>query len=214
MSYLRNRIPSFFSHLRNLRTTFRRPPIKPLKSALPGQYENNAFFYMLTIANIYLAIHIIPKYLIDISSVSGVSMAPTITPSDYSWGTSSACLISLLHRRGRWVKVGDLVVYTHPLDRHKRALKRVVGMPGDWVAVMTPGKNNAEDGDAGEVGEQMFQVPEGHCWLAGDNLEWSRDSRVFGPIPLALVRGKVFGVVWPWRHRRWFGGEGLQDPDL
>ena len=36
-----------------------------------------------------------------------------------------------------------------------------------------------------------MQVPEGHCWVLGDNLTESRDSRVYGPIPLALVRGKA-----------------------
>jgi inner membrane protease subunit 1 len=34
-------------------------------------------------------------------------------------------------------------------------------------------------------------VPEGHCWLIGDNLPESRDSRTFGPLPLALIKGKI-----------------------
>ena len=34
-------------------------------------------------------------------------------------------------------------------------------------------------------------MPEGHCWLIGDNLPESRDSRTFGPVPLALIMGKV-----------------------
>ncbi len=34
-------------------------------------------------------------------------------------------------------------------------------------------------------------MPEGHCWLIGDNLPESRDSRTFGPLPLALIKGKV-----------------------
>lgn len=39
------------------------------------------------------------------------------------------------------------------------------------------------------------QVPRGHVWLQGDNLLHSRDSREYGPIPLALVRGKVLCQV-------------------
>lgn len=35
------------------------------------------------------------------------------------------------------------------------------------------------------------QVPEGHCWVVGDNLAYSRDSRMFGPLPLALIKGKI-----------------------
>lgn len=37
----------------------------------------------------------------------------------------------------------------------------------------------------------LFQIPTGHVWLQGDNLIMSRDSREYGPVPLALVRGRV-----------------------
>ena len=40
-------------------------------------------------------------------------------------------------------------------------------------------------------------MPEGHCWLLGDNLQESRDSRTYGPLPMALVRGKVIARIWP-----------------
>ena len=38
----------------------------------------------------------------------------------------------------------------------------------------------------------VVQVPDGHVWLQGDNLPNSTDSRHYGPVPLALIRGKVF----------------------
>lgn len=37
---------------------------------------------------------------------------------------------------------------------------------------------------------EMIQVPEGHVWLEGDNLAWSRDSRVYGAVPMALIKGR------------------------
>jgi len=39
------------------------------------------------------------------------------------------------------------------------------------------------------------QVPPGHIWLEGDNLIVSRDSREYGPLPLALVRGRAVAQV-------------------
>lgn len=45
------------------------------------------------------------------------------------------------------------------------------------------------------------QVPQGHCWIVGDNLAASRDSRQFGPVPLALIRGKVIGRIKPFRFQ-------------
>jgi inner membrane protease subunit 2 len=43
----------------------------------------------------------------------------------------------------------------------------------------------------------FVQVPKGHCWVEGDNAEVSLDSKSFGPIPLALLKGRVTNVIWP-----------------
>ena len=37
-----------------------------------------------------------------------------------------------------------------------------------------------------------MQVPKGHVWLQGDNAYNSTDSRHYGPVPYALIQGKVF----------------------
>ena len=55
-------------------------------------------------------------------------------------------------------------------------------------------------------------MPDGHCWLLGDNLQESRDSRVYGPIPLALIKGKVIARVSPWSDMGWIEN-GLQRPE-
>lgn len=47
------------------------------------------------------------------------------------------------------------------------------------------------------------QIPKGHCWIVGDNLGVSRDSRHFGPLPIALIQGKVIAKVLPWAEREW-----------
>ncbi|CAN8259999.1 unnamed protein product [Cochlearia groenlandica] len=76
---------------------------------------------------------------------------------------------------------GDVVVFSSPTNYRDRYMKRIVGMPGEWIS----------------SSRDVIRVPEGHCWVEGDNKACSLDSRTFGPIPLGLIRGRVTSVVWP-----------------
>jgi inner membrane protease subunit 1 len=101
-------------------------------------------------------------------------------------------LVLTHYRRGRGVKVGDVVSAQHPHEPGETVIKRVVGMPGDFVC----------GGMDPESGGPLLQVPQGHCFLAGDNQAFSRDSRYYGPVPLALVRGRAVAVA---SKMRWLG---------
>ncbi len=43
----------------------------------------------------------------------------------------------------------------------------------------------------------FLQIPQGHVWLQGDNYYNSTDSRHYGPVPYAVLRGRVVVKVWP-----------------
>lgn len=60
-------------------------------------------------------------------------MLPTIAAS------GDGVYVSKLHRRGKGIKVGDMVNFKHPMFPELGAIKRVVGMPGDFVARDSPG---------------------------------------------------------------------------
>lgn len=48
-------------------------------------------------------------------------------------------------------------------------------------------------------------VPHGHCFILGDNRSDSKDSRHFGPVPLADVLGRVDYIYWPAQSWSRFG---------
>ncbi|KAL4943589.1 hypothetical protein BDV06DRAFT_221046 [Aspergillus oleicola] len=121
----------------------------------------------------------------------GPSMYPTFSPrGDY-------LLVSRLHKYGRGVEVGDVVRFYHPHFLGAHAAKRVVGLPGDFVC-----REEALSETVGGSGK-MIRVPEGHVYLAGDNLPWSRDSRTYGPLPMGLINGKIIARVWPPTKMKW-----------
>jgi inner membrane protease subunit 1 len=83
---------------------------------------------------------------------------------------------------------GNLVTAISPFDPTHQVLKRVIGLPGDTICVDPTGeRRNARD--------EWCTVPKGHVWIAGDNASNSTDSRDYGPVPLALIKGKVVGRV-------------------
>ncbi|KAH6640855.1 peptidase S24/S26A/S26B/S26C [Chaetomium tenue] len=137
--------------------------------------------------------HLIWEYVISMAPASGPSMLPTFEVLG-EW-----LLMSKVHRFGRGVAVGDVVAYNIPINEEV-GVKRVLGLPGDYVLMDTPAD---EGGGGGGGGGRMIQVPKGHCWIVGDNLVASRDSREIGPVPLALIRGKVIATVRPFSEFKW-----------
>ncbi|KAK2002032.1 LexA/Signal peptidase [Colletotrichum falcatum] len=138
--------------------------------------------------------HVFWDYYYACGPASGPSMLPTFE-------IAGEYLVSAKgYRYGRNVVVGDLVSYKIPIFPKATGVKRVVGMPGDFVLFNSPDSQK----------KKMVQVPQGHCWLVGDNLEASRDSRMYGPVPLALIGGKVVAKALPLSGNKWLQN-GLRD---
>lgn len=122
-------------------------------------------------------------------------------------------IYSRRQKQGHNVQVGDVIIFESPVFFRGRACKRIIGMPGDYV-LRDPSQSPTVGGapvpgitGAGFVREEpaMIQVPEGHVWVAGDSLSYSRDSRFYGPLPMALITGKLLYVgngLFNWRSFR------------
>lgn len=63
----------------------------------------------------------------------------------------------------------------------------------------------ADAGSPGGPDLARITVPEHHCFVLGDARDNSLDSRQFGPIPYALIKGRVDYLYWPAKGWARFG---------
>ena len=94
-------------------------------------------------------------------------------------------------------------------ESEENFIKRVVGGPGDTIAVVEGhvvrnGKRQAEPfiqatcptGIAQDF-PKAIRVPAGHWFMMGDNRQCSQDSRYWGPVAKASIIGGAFATYWP-----------------
>lgn len=96
----------------------------------------------LTISTIKLVCtwHIITSHVFQVSPAQGPSMLPTFSVKG-DW--VAADMTHARNRRGQ-LRVGDLVLYRIPVSDNANGIKRLVGLPGDYVSMNTPGSPGEE----------------------------------------------------------------------
>ena len=157
--------------------------------------------YVLTIVAAVAVL--IATLILPVLQIEGKSMEPTLHSGD----------IVLLMKTTRFDH-GDLCGFTW---NNKLLIKRVIGLPGDWIEIDTDGTIylNGEKLDEPYVDQQAFgecdlefpfQVPQEQYFVIGDMRESSIDSRntMIGCIPKDQIVGKVFFRVWPFKSIQFF----------
>lgn len=148
------------------------------------------------------------------------SMAPTLRTGD-------RLLVTPLHLKGETIRRGELLIFKPPfhglpgeegprqgvltISDDQTYVKRVIGLPGDTVAVkagvgvLINGKPLAEpyvlQPPRYDYGPQT--VPAGKLFMLGDNRNESFDSHYWGFLPQENVVGRPAAIFWP--HHRWRG---------
>jgi signal peptidase I len=132
--------------------------------------------------------------------IVSTSMAPEIEDGDW------IVVKSLSPDARRHVHRGQIVMLRFPLGTSGRAVKRVVALAGDDVAigprsVTVNGRRIAVAGAPSPYarGPRTERVPPGHVFLLGDNARHSIDSRSFGAVPeRELVGRMLMALKTPW----------------
>jgi signal peptidase I len=133
--------------------------------------------------------------------VEGTSMMPSLYDQErlfinqfsYKFGIGS-------------IKRGDTVVFLFPDDPTKSYIKRVIGLPGDTVAVqdglvIVNGKKLVENYVPPDYRDDRSYsatvVPPDDYFVLGDHRISSNDSRAWGFVPRSYIYGKAVFVFWP-----------------
>ena len=157
--------------------------------------------YVLTIVAAVAVL--IATLVLPVLQIEGTSMEPNLSNGD----------IVLLTKTTRFDR-GDLCGFTW---NNKLLIKRVIGLPGDWIEIDTDGtiylngekleETYVEHKALGECDlEFPFQVPPEQYFVVGDMRESSVDSRnsLIGCVSKDQIVGKVFFRIWPFKKIRFF----------
>jgi len=152
----------------------------------------------LIIVAVVLAI--INSYWISFFIVDGVSMEPTILNGQL------VLLNKVFYRGDRAPDRGETVVVEYPGDpKHKRYVKRVIGLPGEKIvvskgSVYINGKKINEPYLAfGTFTDQdgQWELKPDQYFLMGDNRLLSNDCRYFGPVEERFFVGHADWIIYP-----------------
>lgn len=104
------------------------------------------------------------------------------------------------------IQRGDLIVFWFPGDQTKSYIKRVIGLPGDTVAidrgtVVLNGRTLEEDYVPKEFRDYISMPPRkvepDEYFVLGDHRNSSNDSRNGWLVPRSFIYGKAVFVYWP-----------------
>lgn len=144
-------------------------------------------------AGLMVLVHL---FVIQVSVVKGNSMEPCLHDGD-------RLVVDRVSYSLGEVGRGDVVVLRYPRNPNVDFVKRVVGIPGDRIA-MSDGVllvNGAPCDDYGSIHDSQnlaeFEVPAEQFFVLGDNRPISCDSREFGLVAHELLKGKVRVRFWP-----------------
>lgn len=155
------------------------------------------FFGTLVLLLVAIAVGIFAReYLVGVSVVAGDSMNDTLTTGDVALITRFDYISATPER-------GDVVQLMVP-GRDGYYLKRVIGLPGDYVVINC--------GNVSVNGQPLYEpyatlsddnyeitLGEDEYFVLGDNRPVSYDSREeeFGVVSAESFCGKVRAIVWP-----------------
>jgi signal peptidase I len=151
------------------------------------------------------------------SKIPSGSMENTLLVGDYIMVNRFVYAPTQWDWEKRWIPVrdisrGDVVVFKFPNTPEIDYIKRVIGLPGDRIEIrdgeVWRNDERLEEPyvDAGHRFPREYRAVEvvrpGHLWVMGDHRNASSDSRVWGQLPIELVKGRALLIWWSYPDER------------
>jgi len=170
----------------------------------PGRWRE--LFEVVLVA--VVAALFVRTFLFQAFVVPSGSMEPTVLPGDhllvnkFVFAPHGRALAEVLPYRS--IRRGDVLVFKFPQDPAQDFIKRVVALPADLVVIRgkqvlvngAPETQSVTDSPAAGSEPERLKVPADAYFALGDNRASSYDSRFWGPVPAANIKGRALGVYW------------------
>jgi signal peptidase I len=179
------------THPQVLEVDILKPEIRKRKSPIRELLE--------TVVSAVLIAAFIMIFIARAYTVNGDSMLPTLQHGE-------RLLVDKISYRFVEPSRGEIIVFKNPADTSEQFVKRVIGLPGDKVAISQgvvyvndqPIEENYTCAPA-RIGFSPQIVPEGTYFVLGDNRNNSEDSRFsrVGFLPRNLIVGRAIWRYWP-----------------
>lgn len=173
-------------------------PAKPARPTLTDRrgFLREALETILLIAAIYTLVNLATSRYV----VEGHSMLPTFHGDEYLIVNRMGYMFGEPER-------GDIVIFHYPEDPTRDFIKRVIGLPGDYIR-MENGVvfvNNIPLDEpyvldlcnSANCRYREWYVGENEYFVLGDNRNSSQDSTRFGPVDKSFIVGRAWIKYWP-----------------
>ena len=156
-------------------------------------------FLIILLVSFVLVFGFVRPFVVEAFWIPSASMVPTLKYGD-------RVLVNKFIYRFTEPQRGDVIVFKSVEGDGQDLIKRVVGVPGDEIAVrggklFVNGEPQKEPYVNKKYPDRSFYapttVPKDHVFAMGDNRANSQDSRVFGPVPEKNIEGEAFLRFWP-----------------
>ncbi|MGI6665335.1 MAG: signal peptidase I [Christensenellaceae bacterium] len=170
-----------------------------MESSKSGSVGKEVLGWVICIVSAIIIAVLLRIFVFELIRVDGSSMLPTLEDKQ-------TIFVEKISVKTHKIKRFDIIIVNYP-GRDGEFVKRVVGMAGDRVEIKegylyVNDEKIEEDYTNDPVmyhDMEEIVVPEGHCFVMGDNRNNSLDSSstAVGPIAYEQIVGKAFFVIFP-----------------